>query len=347
MERIDQVLNNNKNFEELLTNANLSEEYKTFIRNVASLNIMIDLYTTWETSARELLYKYFRNFREILLQDNFFRVYLENMFSTNKYIKNKFLKDLEQANPKIRKKLILSSNNLNFNNYISLIRNLLIDIKKADITDFFKKCFLLAHCVDTLRPRVSVVTRDGVRKSVTRDGVRKCGYEMYLDELVEIRNVIAHTGLVELYSNEVREAYINFMKNLYYSFDCMFNNYIIKQFIKKNIPLSIKKFNITNIFCENSINDNAIIFSEVNKLNTESVFLEFEDNFYKIEIMSIMNPLRRKCKAKIQSGQRTFKIFSPIKIKKKKIDKYKLVSIDFPNKERNNIEVKFEFEDLN
>lgn len=60
-----------------------------------------------------------------------------------------------------------------------------------------------------------------------------------------------------------------------------------------------------------------------------------------------MNPLRRKCKAKIQSGQRTFKIFSPIKIKKKKIDKYKLVSIDFPNKERNNIEVKFEFEDLN
>lgn len=105
MERIDQVLDNNKNFEELLTNANLSEEYKTFIRSVASLNIMIDIYTTWETSARELLYKYFRNFREILLQDNFFRVYLENMFSTNKYIKNEFLKDLEQANPKIRKKI--------------------------------------------------------------------------------------------------------------------------------------------------------------------------------------------------------------------------------------------------
>lgn len=200
---IQEIIDLNKKIQQQLN----GKELRLF-KNTLHKNLVIEIYTFWENFAKNVIYNCYFNYKKILVDKRFLVNFFKNV-NEKSYVRQLFLKNIEENKLNITMENLCHSNNLNFKELESLFKRVMFDIN-----DFYKHIDgfpgLDSSIQDLIDSFVEAEFEEVKGRYESKEYV-----EAYLNLLVDKRNSVAHTyEITEIYSIDQFEKILNFIKNI-------------------------------------------------------------------------------------------------------------------------------------
>ncbi|EOU2110112.1 hypothetical protein C0L82_12830, partial [Clostridium perfringens] len=207
--------------------------------------------------------------KKILVDKRFLVNFFKNV-NEKSYVRQLFLKNIEENKFNITMENLCYSNNLNFKELESLFKRIMFDIN-----DFYKHIDGfpgLDNSIQDLRSNSVEAEFEEVKgRYETKEYV-----EAYLNLLVNKRNSVAHQyEITEIYSIEQFETILNFMKRIV----MLVIEFCTSQLLKKGLTRKEKVSDIlypVKVFKSNSNNNNGIMWIR----NSSNRPMKKDDKFY-------------------------------------------------------------------
>ncbi|MED4018037.1 HEPN domain-containing protein [Sutcliffiella cohnii] len=272
---------------------NLSPENKAMYKKMVHKNIVIEVYTLWESFVKSLVYDCYKDYKKFIMGEKFFKQYFKSV-QENSFVRKKFLKSISDDGLEITIETLCHSNNLNE----KVLRELFTRIT-FNIGDLFKHINTskgLNNKIESLRnssiPPVYHKEEDideGNEAQLTDDPQVDRYIDTvfgYLNTLIELRNQVAHSYIItEIYDIDALKILAEFIYELCF----VLLEYCGSQIIKKSIDFGepiIKRLYPMKVFmntskCRAILGINNLSNKPLNKGDTLYLF-NVGEGIYKI-----------------------------------------------------------------
>ena len=247
------------------------KELRVF-KNTLHKNLVIEIYTFWENFSKSIIYDCYFNYKKLLVDKRFLVNFFKNV-NEKSYVRQLFLKNIEENKLNITIENLCYSNNLTFKELESLFKRVMFDVN-----DFYKHIDGFPELQETIKSlqdsSIEPVFEEVKSRYDTREYV-----EAYLDLLVNNRNSVAHQyKITEIYSLEQFQDIFNFIKIMV----LVVVEFVTSQLLKKGL---IKKEIVSNllhpvkVIRSNSNNKSAILWvrnSSCKSINKNEKFYYYD-----------------------------------------------------------------------
>lgn len=264
LQNIQEVIDLNRKIQGRLK----GKELRVF-KNTLHKNLVIEIYTFWENFSKSIIYDCYSNYKKLLVDKRFLVRFFKSV-NEKSYVRQLFLKNIEENKLNITIENLCYSNNLNFRELELLFKRVMFDVN-----DFYKHIDGFPGLQEAIKnlqeSSIEPVFEEVKSRYDTREYV-----EAYLDLLVSNRNCVAHQyKIIEIYSIEQFQYILDFIKIMV----LVVVEFTTSQLLKKSI---IKKEIVSNILHpikvikSNSNNSSAILWVR----NSSSESINKNERFY-------------------------------------------------------------------
>lgn len=289
------------------------KELRVF-KNTLHKNLVIEIYTFWENFSKSIIYDCYFNYKKLLVDKRFLVNFFKNV-NEKSYVRQLFLKNIEENKLNITIENLCYSNNLTFKELESLFKRVMFDVN-----DFYKHIDGFPELQETIKSlqdsSIEPVFEEVKSRYDTREYV-----EAYLDLLVNNRNSVAHQyKITEIYSLEQFQDIFNFIKIMV----LVVVEFVTSQLLKKGL---IKKEIVSNllhpvkVIRSNSNNKSAILWvrnSSCKSINKNEKFYYYDraKKIYRMaNILTVLDKDKNDCDYMIPYEDYSIEVktISPIK----------------------------------
>ncbi|EIW6614231.1 hypothetical protein MF669_001726 [Clostridium perfringens] len=294
---------------------NLKKEELILFKKTAHKNLTIEIYTYWENITKRLIYNYYLNYKKILVDKKFMIKFFQHV-NEKAYVRQLFLKSIEDNKLNITMENLCHSNNMTFKELEDLFKRLTFDI--SDLKKHINNFKGLKESIDLLKDNAIEPVFEEIKiKPDLNDYL-----EGYLKLVVDNRNTVAHQyNIIEIYNMDQFEAILNFIKvliSLVYEF-C--SSQILKKAINKHEKASCILYPIEVILSNSESEAIVSVRNSSNKVickDERLYYLDRSTNIYRVaEIKGIRNKEGKDCYEMYPFEKYSLKIDTVANINKK------------------------------